>query len=101
MVPMSAFAAEPEFDIVDAELIRYNGPGGAVTIPNSVTSIGGWAFWQCSDLTSIVIPNGVTSIGTQAFYGCTGLTSVTIPDGVTSIGSDAFCGCTDLTSVTT
>ncbi|MCQ2292801.1 MAG: leucine-rich repeat protein [Bacteroidaceae bacterium] len=47
------------------------------TIPNSVTSIGNYAFYGCSGLTSITIPNSVTSIGEQAFYKCAGLTSVT------------------------
>jgi hypothetical protein len=42
---------------------------------------------------------GVTTIGDWAFYGCTGLTSVTIPAGVTTIGSLAFENCTRLTSV--
>ena len=51
----------------------------------SVTSIGIWAFMDCSSLTSITIPNSVTSIGREAFYGCSGLTSITIPNSVTSI----------------
>jgi uncharacterized protein YjdB len=72
----------------------------SVTIPNSVTSIGDWAFSGCSDLTSITIPNSVTSIGDWAFSGCSGLTSVTIPSSVTSIGDWAFYYCSGLTSVT-
>ncbi len=66
----------------------------------SVTSIGDYAFNNCTGLTSITIPNGVTSIGYSAFYNCTGLTSITIPDSVTSIGRFAFSACTKLTSVT-
>ena len=66
-------------------------------IPNSVTSIGDYAFFGCS-LTSITIPNSVTSIGSCAFEDC-GLTSVTIPNSVISIGNGAFCGCS-LTSIT-
>ena len=82
-------------------LIRY--PEGksqtSYTIPNSVTSIGNYAFCGCSGLTSITIPNSVTSIGNYAFWGCSGLTSITIPDSVTSIGGVAFDGCTGLKDV--
>ena len=78
----------------------YNCSGlTSVTIPNSVTSIGGGAFANCSGLTSVTIPNSVTIIGTGAFDGCSGLTSVTIPNSVTDINSYAFNGCSDLTSV--
>ena len=89
----------------------------------SVTSIGSYAFYNCSWLTSVTIPSSVTSIGYAAFSGCSGLTSVTIPacvtklsttfpsaytkikevvilEGVTSIGECAFYGCSGLTSVT-
>ncbi len=72
----------------------------SVTIPNSVTSIDGWAFESCSGLTSVTIPNSVTSIDSYAFSGCSGLTSVTIPNSVTSIGYGTFSGCSGLTSVT-
>ncbi len=65
----------------------------------SVTSIGGYAFYVCSGLTSITIPNSVTSIGEGAFYGCEGLTSILIPNSVTSIGSSAFFVCSGLTSI--
>jgi hypothetical protein len=68
-------------------------------IPNSVTSIGTDAFYNCFGLTSITIPNSVTSIGTDAFDGCYYLTSVTIGSGVTSIGSSAFFDCSGLTNV--
>ena len=72
----------------------------SITIPNSVTSIGGSAFSGCSSLTSVTIPNSVTSIGTYAFQGCSSLSSVTIPNNVTSIEAGAFSGCSSLTSVT-
>ncbi|MDE6295294.1 MAG: leucine-rich repeat protein [Muribaculaceae bacterium] len=72
----------------------------SVTIPNSVTSIGNYAFSGCSGLTSVTIPESVTAIGIYAFSGCRGLTSVTIPESVTKIGNSAFSGCSGLTSVT-
>ena len=104
-------------------LIQYaiGKTGTSFTIPNSVTSIGDFAFEYCSSLTSIVIPNSVTSICERAFYNCTAEikwgdapsiteigysafygykgTSITIPNSVTSIGDSAFGGCSSLTSV--
>ena len=71
-----------------------------MTIPDSVTSIGSYAFYGCTSLTNMTIPDSVTSIGSYAFYGCTSLTSVTIPDSVTSIGNSAFYGCTSLINIT-
>jgi hypothetical protein len=70
-----------------------------VTIPNSVTSIGDYAFCACYSLTNVTIGNSVTSIGDGAFYFCDSLTSVTSPDSVTSIGTYAFWYCTSLKQV--
>ena len=72
----------------------------SVTIPDSVTSIGDEAFLGCKSLQSVTIPDSVTSIGDGAFYGCSSLHSVTIPDSVTSIGDGAFAYCKSLQSVT-
>ena len=71
-----------------------------VVIENGITSIGNYAFYLCSRLTSITIPSTVTSIGEEAFYVCASLTSITIPEGVTSIRVGAFRSCRNLTSVT-
>ena len=65
----------------------------SITIPGGLTSIGSYAFNGCNGLTSITIPDSVTSICDLAFYNCDGLTSITIPDSVTNIGSRAFSGC--------
>ena len=90
---------------VPSDASKYS---GSISIPEnviyggvtySVTSIGGWAFDECSGLTSITIPNSVTSIGGGAFYNCSGLTSITIPNSVTSIGNSAFTSCSGLTSI--
>ena len=71
----------------------------SVTIPNSVTALGTYAFALCTGLTSVNIPNSVTTIGNVAFYGCSSMTNLNIGNSVTSIGSNAFAGCTGLTSV--
>ncbi len=72
----------------------------SVTIDDGVTTIGEYAFYNCTGMTSVDIPNSVISIGKGAFYGCKSLTGVTIPDSVTSIGSYAFRGCTGMTGIT-
>ena len=72
----------------------------AVTLPDSLSTIGWGAFEDCSGLTGITIPSGVTAIGYSAFEDCTGLTSITLPDSVTSLDSSVFWGCSSLTSVT-
>ena len=71
-----------------------------VTFPDSVTSIGEHAFLSCDGLTSVTIGSGVTSIEDSAFYGCENLTSITLPEGLTSIGNFAFYSCTSLPTVT-
>ena len=87
--------------VIDGVLNSF-APSGltSYTIPNSVTSIGKYAFEYCSSLTSVTIPDSVTSIGNGAFYYCTSLTSVTIGNSVTSIGPAAFAYCRSLASVT-
>ncbi|MBD5104863.1 MAG: leucine-rich repeat protein, partial [Ruminococcaceae bacterium] len=85
----------------ESELLCY--PAGktetSFIIPKDVTSLGDYAFADCTSLTSIEIPNSVTSIGMYTFGGCTSLTSIEIPDSVTSIGVSAFRHCTSLTSI--
>ena len=71
-----------------------------VLIKDGVTSIGTYAFDDCSSMTSVTIPDSVTSIGNSAFQCCSSLTSVTIPDKVTSISESMFLLCDALTSVT-
>ena len=98
------------FNKEKTELIQY--PAGrtetSYTIPDSVTDIDAGAFMGCTRLTDVTIPDSVTYIGGMmysdgapgAFAGCTGLKNITIPDSVTSMGTGAFMGCNGLTSVT-
>ena len=97
-------------------------PGTHYTIPYDVTQIGKYAFYYCTNLTSITlpeglkkieesafeyckslsdirIPNGVTEIGGSAFWYCKALTSIVVPNTVTKFGSAVFCGCENLKSV--
>lgn len=71
----------------------------SISLPNTCTSIGKYAFYHCDKLKSINIPKGVTSIKSYAFSYCTSLTHINIPEGVTSIGNDAFAYCSSLTQV--
>ena len=68
-----------------ATITGYGGSGGALTIPSTiqglpVTAIADYAFYGCTNLTSVTIPASVTSIGNQAFSGCSGLISVSLPE---------------------
>ena len=101
-IPASVTYNEVKYSVTSIGWYAFKNCSGltSVTIPNSVTSIGESAFSWCSGLTSVTIPNSVTSIGNQAFQHCSGLTSVTIPNSVTSIGNQAFQYCSGLTSVT-
>lgn len=68
-------------------------------IPNTVRSIGDYAFRQCRGLKAISFPNLLRSIGMGAFVGCTGLKTVDIPNSVTSISPSAFSRCDSLRRV--
>ena len=102
---------------VDAGNTTFNSPAGSnaviettsktlvvgckgTTIPDNVTSIGTYAFYGCTGLTTIDIPASVKTIVHHAFSGCTGLTTIDIPASVTSIGEYAFKQCTNLVTVT-
>ncbi len=71
-----------------------------VILPDSVTTIGEEAFWDCSNLVNVTIPESVTTIGGNAFYSCDKLSNITIPKSVTKIGDYAFASCSSLTSIT-
>ena len=80
-------------DVTIPEVVTYNGTTYAIT------GIGGYAFYDCSSLTSIDIPVGVTSIGRNAFAYCSSLAGIDIPDGVTSLERSVFYGCTSFSSI--
>lgn len=69
------------------------------SVPETVTSIGAFTFYQCSCLKTLYIPGSVTSIGSSAFEDCDYLTSLTLSNGLKSIGGSAFEGCVRLTTL--
>ena len=88
------------FDKQFTTLVTYpGGKKGHYTIPNSVTSIGDYAFRHCNSLTGVTTGNSVTGIGEMAFAFCDSLTGVTIGTSVTSIAASAFLYCTSLTDI--
>ena len=132
IIGQSAFDETPwlkslgDFAAVNNILVRYQGAGGnvvvpdgavtigagafaripgndnpitSITLPGSVRTIQDTAFFRCSDMTAIEIPYGVTSIGNNVFDVCTGLTSITFPDSLISLGSYALEECPNLTRV--
>ena len=83
------------------EFAFYNCSGlSSVVIPNSVISIGGAAFCGCIKLDSISIPWNVNYIGAMAFENCSSLSKITIPNRVKTIKSSTFEGCSRITSIT-
>ena len=72
----------------------------SLSLPEGLTSIGGFAFYGCINLAAVDVPEGVTSIGECAFSGCTGLRAVSLPESLTEIGDQVFLGCSDLGSAT-
>ena len=68
-------------------------------IPDSVTKICDYAFYNCSSLAGVTIPDTVRSIG-EAAFACTAITEIVIPGNVETVGTEAFIGCESLASVT-
>lgn len=87
--------------------IRYainQSTSGTITIPQTVKDltvsyIADYAFYGCSNLTSVTLPNTIKSIGEAAFYHCSNLESINVPNGVLSIGERSFCGCSKISSI--
>ena len=86
-------------DKTEIIMYPYRKESTSYDIPNSVTSIGRYAFEYCNILTNITIPNSVTSIESDAIYDCSNLTRLAIPSSVTSIGNQAFIFCKSLEKV--
>ena len=86
------------YDKGKTALIQYPAKKGGTeyAIPDTVVSIGDYAFYMNSSLVNVTIGNSVTSIGLAAFQGCTSLAQVAGGAKVSSIGDNAFTGCSNL-----
>ena len=71
-----------------------------VFLPDTVSTIGDYAFYYASELSSINFPTALTSIGDSAFFACQSLTAVDIPATITQIGPSAWAACTSLPAIT-
>jgi len=94
------WSTEYDYTVSDdsVTITKYNGNDADISIPfliegKPVTVIGGQAFKNNTNLTSVDIPEGVTSIGDAAFSGCTRLTAVLFPDSLRTLGMAAFADC--------
>lgn len=90
---LSGTGVLPDYPIGKAPWFEFNDQIDTVVLKEGVTRIGDYAFYNCTELTSVEIPEGVTYIGESAFACCQSLESVTIPGSVTEIGEGAFESC--------
>jgi len=96
---VESFIFGEEVDMIPLGICSGMNKLTSIVIPNSVTSIGDWAFSNCSSLASITIGNSVTSIGERAFWDCSKLESASLPNSIKNICKEAFLGCTSLQTV--
>ena len=71
-----------------------------VLLPDTIQSIGQFAFFKCESLISVSLPESLTSIEHSAFKDCTSLEDIVFPDAITYIGGSAFHGCLSLQDIT-
>lgn len=93
-----------DFLFSGTSLIGYMGYGTDITLPadykGTSYNIGGSAFLNATQLSSITLPEAIVEIGSSAFAGCTGLTNITLPNSITKVGDNSWDGCSALTTIT-
>ncbi len=87
-----------DFWIEGRKLIKYNGTGGDIVIPDMVSEIMPCAF-ENAEITSVKFPLGIREIGSAAFKNCGGLKELSFPAGLSYIGKFAFLGCTGIEKI--
>ena len=71
----------------------------SVTIPDTYTYIGDYAFYGCDNLEKVVMTDSVTAIGKSSFQNCPKLATLTLSKNITSIPANAFYGCVAITQI--
>lgn len=87
------------FEIHEHTLTQYNGRDKRVIVPQHITEIGEFAFYNCETIQEIILPKHLKSIGSFAFYSCSSLIHIDIPEQVELIGNGAFSYCAHLESI--
>ena len=90
----------PSSTIETAPWHDYRNSIKSADIKHGVTSIGNYAFEECSIMQNVSLPNTLTSIGIDAFFRCTKLDSITLPESLEELKWGALSGCDSITTVT-
>lgn len=85
-----------DFEIIEGELIKYNGKSKIVNLPEGIVSLGSSSFWNNTHIKEVILPDSLIQIGGDAFYYCTNMVKVNIPANVKVMGNNPFAGCPKL-----
>ena len=91
--------ADRDGSVTGLALSKYEGTDAETRVPDGVTELWGFCFYENSVVTSVVLPESVVKIGRASFCDCKNLSSVTLPQGIVEIGGSAFAECPKLTVI--
>ena len=91
--------ADRDGSVTGLALSKYEGTDAETRVPDGVTELWGFCFYENSVVTSVVLPESVVKIGGASFCDCKNLSSVTLPQGIVEIGGSAFAECPKLTVI--
>lgn len=100
VLTITGSGAMASWEMEQAPWYRFKDDIKEVIIERGVTSIGDFAFYNCSNLSKVTIGEDVTSVGAYGFSYCTSLEEIKIPNSVTEVGEFAFSYCSALKDIT-